>query len=94
MKSIIGITCLLVALYQCIQLVANFNAKETIRKNSNIFVPGDLFVPEIIVCSDPPHLDVENNLITVAKGADILPPVMVLNTSYKVRGKLVISENY
>ena len=78
----------MVALYQCIQLVDNFNAKETIHKNSNIFIPGDLFIPEIIVCSDPPHLDFENNLITVAKGADILPPVKALNTSYKVRKKV------
>ena len=84
MKLIISITCLVVALYQCIELFNNYNAKETIRKSTEVFLHGDIPTPQIIVCTDPPHHDTENKIIKIAKYEDKVPLVRNLKTEFKV----------
>ena len=81
---LISIACLIVALYQCIELFTNYNAKETIRKSTEVFFHGDIPTPQIIVCTDPPHHDTENKIIKIAKDDDEMPPVRNLKTLYKV----------
>ena len=74
----------MIALYQCVELVNNYKSKQTIRKKSHLFIEEDISTPEIIVCSDPPHLDTKNNLISIAQGRNKLPSIRILKTSYKV----------
>ena len=82
----------MIALYQCVELVNNYNAKQTIRKKSNLFVEEDISTPEIIVCSDPPHLDIKNNLISIAQGKNKIPSIKILKTSYKVgKSEIILS---
>ena len=81
---LISIACLIVALYQCIELFNNYNAKETIQKSTEVFIHEEIPTPQIIICTDPPHHDTVNNIIKIAKYEDKVPPVRNLKTEFKV----------
>ena len=59
----IGISCIVVTLWQCIQLLQNYTLKDTLQKTSDTTL-GKTMTPMIIVCKDPPDNDTEKSIIT------------------------------
>ena len=64
LKVVIGITCFSITVWQCIQLVDNFSTRETLRKRNDKFVDEDTITPTVIICSDPPQEDNDNDIKT------------------------------
>ena len=66
-------------------LIQNYTAKSTLHKSSDRVFKGDIPTPMIIVCSDPPHNDTENNIIQVVNDYfGMVPPVKTMRTIFKV----------
>ena len=63
LKILIGISCIVVTLWQCIQLLQNYTLKDTLQKTSDTTL-GKTMTPMIIVCKDPPDNDTEKSIIT------------------------------
>ena len=65
-------------------LIQNYSAKSTLHKSSDRVFKGDIPTPMIIVCSDPPHNNTENNIIQVLDDSGRVPPVQIMKTIFKV----------
>ena len=88
LKLSIGISCIVVTLWQCIQLIHNYTAKDTIRKISDKNL-GYIITPMIIACRDPPNNDTEKDVISQFFSDDIFYDVgnftmTKMNTMFKV----------
>ena len=83
-KILIGISCLSVTLWQCLQLIDNFNSKETLRKTSDKFLDDDIMTPVIIICSDPPQQDFDQNMINWMDGVRPMLSILKIKTMFKV----------
>ena len=64
----------------------NYDTDVTIRKTYEVnYDKGGFITPMIIVCSDPPHNDTENNIIQVVNDYfGMVPPVKTMRTIFKV----------
>ena len=83
-QLLIGVSCFGVTLYQCIVLIENYIAKSSIWKNSDRTLTGDLPTPMIIICSDPPNNDTENDLVMNINDYDGALKIKKMNSIFKV----------
>ena len=83
LKLLISLLCFGATFYQSYVLYDNYKAKDTLRKNSEIFYPGDYITPMIIVCSDPGNTNSEEPLIETERITGI-PRIKSFKTIYKV----------
>ena len=68
-------------------LFDNFKSKDTLRKNSESYYPGNYTTPMLIVCSDPGNIDPEKPLIEMDESAyvtGLIPRIKNLKTVFKV----------
>ena len=87
MRILIGISCFGATIYQGLTLLNNFQSKETLRKNTEVYYPGNFTTPMIIVCSDPPNRDPSLDLFFMDAQINIsglLPNVKTYKTIFKV----------
>ena len=86
LKLLIGICCLAFCLFQCIELINNYNAKETLVKSSEIKWTGPLPTPMVVICSDPPHkeLEEEEDIVTACHDDAESVSVRKITTMFKV----------
>ena len=86
-KLLISFTCFGATFYQSFVLFNNFKSKDTLRKNSEIYYPGNYTTPMIIVCSDPGSTEPEEPLIELDEinfVSGIIPRIKTFQTVYKV----------
>ena len=60
--------------------------RDTLRKTSEKFLDGDIVTPMIIICSDPPQEETEDDMI-VLQDEDGIPPsfeIKRIKTMFKV----------
>ena len=60
--------------------------RDTLRKTSEKFLDGDIVTPMIIICSDPPQEETEDDMI-VLQDEDGIPPsfeIKKIKTMFKV----------
>ena len=94
MKLFIGVTCVACALFQCVLLIDNFNAKDTLRKNQEVLVRGPMATPLVVVCSDPPLRHAHTDIVTTCQDSarqdlDTAFTVTRINTLFKVQNQIL-----
>ena len=50
-------------MYQSVLLFKNFNQKDTVTKSSEIFIKEEFLTATIVICSDPPNLDISQDIV-------------------------------
>ena len=60
---LIGFVCLCASVFQNGTLINNYFKYETVRKIDEIELEGPMYTPEIIICGDPPNLNINQSLI-------------------------------
>ena len=86
-KLLISLCCFGATFYQSFVLFDNFKSKDTLRKNSESYYPGNYTTPMLIVCSDPGNTDPEKPLIDMDESAyatGLIPRIKTLKTLFKV----------
>ena len=94
LKLFIGVTCVACALFQCVLLIDNFNAKDTLRKNQEVAVRGPMATPLVVVCSDPPLRHAHTDIVTTCQDSarqdlDTAFTVRRINTLFKVQNQIL-----
>ena len=94
LKLFIGVTCVACALFQCVLLIDNFNAKDTLRKNQEVLVRGPMATPLVVVCSDPPLRHAHTDIVTTCQDSarqdlDTAFTVTRINTLFKVQTQIL-----
>ena len=87
LKLLISLSCFVATFYQSSLLFDNFKSKDTLRKNSESYYPGNYTTPMLIVCSDPGNIDPEKPLIEMDESAyvtGLIPRITTLKTVFKV----------
>ena len=87
LKLLISFSCFGATFYQSFVLFDNFKSKDTLRKNSESYYPGNYTTPMLIVCSDPGNTDPEKPLIDMDESAyvtGLIPRIKTLKTLFKV----------
>ena len=87
LKLLISLSCFVATFYQSFLLFDNFKSKDTLRKNSESYYPGNYTTPMLIVCSDPGNIDPEKPLIEMDESAyvtGLIPRIKTLKTVFKV----------
>ena len=82
-KLLVGITCTICAMIQCIALIDDYNARDTLRKVSQKYFHGPMPTPMLVVCSDPPQWDSSVEIVTPCPKTNIT--MRKFYTSFKVR---------
>ena len=60
LKLLTALCCIVAAMVQSIELVQNYNLKETIWKKQEEIYHGEMPTPILIFCTDPPDSDHED----------------------------------
>ena len=87
LKFLISLSCFGATFYQSFVTFDNFKSKDTLRKNSESYYPGNYTTPMLIVCSDPGNIDPEKPLIEMDESAyvtGLIPRIKNLKTVFKV----------
>ena len=85
-----GFICVIAAILQSIQLLYNFNLRETIWKKHEKLLEGDMPTPAVIFCSNPPNLNTDQEVVThgLSHNHDYWAnkaPIVTFQTFLKVR---------
>ena len=86
-KLVISLFCFGATFYQSFVLYDNFKSKDTLRKNSENYFPGNYTTPMIVVCSDPGNLNPEGPLIEMDESyyvTGLIPRIKTFKTVFKV----------
>ena len=89
LKLLTALCCIVAALVQSIELVQNYNLKETIWKKQEEIYHGEMPTPILIFCTDPPDSNHENIIKHAEQNSTVKPPVVKFNTILKVNIELI-----
>ena len=89
LKLLTALCCIVAALVQSIELVQNYNLKETIWKKQEEIYHGEMPTPILIFCTDPPDSNHEDIIKHADQNSTVKPPVVKFNTILKVNIELI-----
>ena len=89
-KYLTAFICVIAAIWQSIQLLYNYELKETIWKKHEKLLDGDMPTPAVIFCSNPANLNIDQEVVTygLSHNHDYWAnkaPIVTFQTFLKVR---------